>query len=151
MSHKVKVTRQCNLVNFSSLIRLIHNFIRLSLNSGSAQVQILLAACRRFTMARISDNGPGWKKAKRLSSERRTTKTIHHHHDHDHHLHSINWPNFIVWLPLLLEILNNMCITIVCLRQFLATESPLKMMKHAFYFASKAFILKVFKVSKQLD
>ena len=27
-------------------------------------------------------------------------------------LHSIIWPNFIVWLPLLLEILGNMCITI---------------------------------------
>ena len=25
-------------------------------------------------------------------------------------LHSINWPNFVVWLPLLLEILGNMCI-----------------------------------------
>ena len=29
-------------------------------------------------------------------------------------LYSINWPNFIVWLPLLLEILGNMCITIIC-------------------------------------
>ena len=29
-------------------------------------------------------------------------------------LHSINWPNFIVWLPLLFEILGNMCITIAC-------------------------------------
>ena len=29
-------------------------------------------------------------------------------------LHSINWPNLIVWLPLLLEIFDNMCITIVC-------------------------------------
>ena len=28
-------------------------------------------------------------------------------------LHSINCPNFIVWLPLLLEILGNMCITVV--------------------------------------
>ena len=28
--------------------------------------------------------------------------------------HSINWPSFIVWLPLLLEILGNMCITFVC-------------------------------------
>ena len=27
-------------------------------------------------------------------------------------LHSINWPYFIVWLPLLLEVLGNMCITI---------------------------------------
>ena len=27
-------------------------------------------------------------------------------------LHSINWPNFIVWLPLLLEVLGNMCIAI---------------------------------------
>ena len=32
------------------------------------------------------------------------------------------------------------------LRQFLATESPLKMMKSAFYVTSKAlFILKIFK------
>ena len=29
-------------------------------------------------------------------------------------LHSINRPNFIVGLPLLLEMLSNMCITIVC-------------------------------------
>ena len=29
-------------------------------------------------------------------------------------LYSINWPNFIAWLPLLLEILVNMCIAIVC-------------------------------------
>ena len=29
-------------------------------------------------------------------------------------LYSINRPNFIVWLPLLLEILNNMCIVIIC-------------------------------------
>ena len=29
-------------------------------------------------------------------------------------VHSINWPNFTVWLPLLLEILGNVCITIVC-------------------------------------
>ena len=29
-------------------------------------------------------------------------------------LYSINWPNFIVWLPLVLEILGNMCIAIDC-------------------------------------
>ena len=29
-------------------------------------------------------------------------------------LYSINRPNFMVWLPLLLEILGNMCIAIVC-------------------------------------
>ena len=29
-------------------------------------------------------------------------------------LYSINWPNFIAWLPLLLDILGNMCIAIVC-------------------------------------
>ena len=29
-------------------------------------------------------------------------------------LYSINWPNFIAWLPLLPEILGNMCIAIVC-------------------------------------
>ena len=31
-----------------------------------------------------------------------------------HMLYSINWANFIVLLPLPLEILGNMCITIVC-------------------------------------
>ena len=32
------------------------------------------------------------------------------------------------------------------LRQFLVTESPLKMMENAFYFTSKAlFVLKIFK------
>ena len=39
----------------------LHNFIQQSLNSGSAQVQILLTTCRRFVMVRISDNGPDWK------------------------------------------------------------------------------------------
>ena len=29
-------------------------------------------------------------------------------------LYSINWRNFIVWCPLLLEILGNMCIAMVC-------------------------------------
>ena len=29
-------------------------------------------------------------------------------------LYSISWPNFTVWLPLLREILHNMCIAIVC-------------------------------------
>ena len=28
-------------------------------------------------------------------------------------LYSINWPNFIAWLALLLEILGNMCIAII--------------------------------------
>ena len=29
-------------------------------------------------------------------------------------LYSITWPNFIAWLPLLLEILVNMCIANLC-------------------------------------
>ena len=37
------------------------------------------------------------------------------------------------------------------LRQFLVTESPLKMMKNAFYIASKAlFVLKIFKFLSRL-
>ena len=30
-------------------------------------------------------------------------------------LYSINWPNCIIWLPLLFEMLGNMCTAIVCL------------------------------------
>ena len=44
-----------------SRLSLLHDFIQLSWNSGSAQVQTLLAACRRFATAKISDNGPSWK------------------------------------------------------------------------------------------
>ena len=40
---------------------LLHSFIQQSLNLGSAQVQTLLAACRRFAIVRISESGPGWK------------------------------------------------------------------------------------------
>ena len=29
-------------------------------------------------------------------------------------IYSINWQTFIVWLPLLLEILGNLCIVIIC-------------------------------------
>ena len=29
-------------------------------------------------------------------------------------LYSINWQNFIAWLPLLLDILMNICIGIIC-------------------------------------
>ena len=29
-------------------------------------------------------------------------------------LYSIDWPNLILWLPLILEMLVNMCIAIVC-------------------------------------
>ena len=58
-------------------LSLLHNFIQQSLNSGSAQVEILLAVCWRFAMVRSSDNGPGWNN--------HITKTIHHHHHHHHH------------------------------------------------------------------
>ena len=62
----------------------MHNFIQQSLNSGSAQFQILLAACRRFAMVRVS-MAPGGNEAKRHPSVNHTTKTkkqnktIHHH------------------------------------------------------------------------
>ena len=56
----------CNIVNNdyqqdSRAFALLHNFIQQSLNSSFAQVQILLAACRRFEILRISDSSSGWK------------------------------------------------------------------------------------------
>ena len=47
---------------------LLHNFIQISLNSGPVKVQILLTACWRFAMVRISDNGTGCKCHKNNSS-----------------------------------------------------------------------------------
>ena len=42
------------------LLSLPHNFFQQSLNSGSLQFQILLIACQRSVMVRISDS-PDWK------------------------------------------------------------------------------------------
>ena len=41
-------------------LSLLQNFIQQSLNSGSAQVQILVTACQRSAMVRISDNYLDW-------------------------------------------------------------------------------------------
>ena len=49
---------------------------------GTGPYPALLAACRRFAMVRISDNGLSWNKAKYLSSINHTTKTIHYLHHH---------------------------------------------------------------------
>ena len=46
----------------SVVVIILHNFIQPSLNSGSALVQILLTACQRLAMVRISDNGPSRKR-----------------------------------------------------------------------------------------
>ena len=45
------------------VVFILHNFIQQSLNSDSAPVQILLAACRKFEIVRISDNGSVGNKA----------------------------------------------------------------------------------------
>ena len=63
-------------------LSLLHNFIQLSLNSGSVQFQILLAESQGSLTLVSAGN-----KAKRLSSPNHTTKTIHHHHHHHHHPH----------------------------------------------------------------
>ena len=60
-------------------LSLRHNFIQQTLNSGFAQIQILLAACQRLAMMRMSDRSP---LKLRLNFFRRLTipkKTIHHH------------------------------------------------------------------------
>ena len=49
-------------------LSVLHNFTQISLNSGSAQVQTLLATCRTLV--------PAENKAKSLSSVNHTTNTI---------------------------------------------------------------------------
>ena len=66
-------------------LSLLHNFIHHCLNSGSAQVQILLAVHQRFAMVRISDKVLARNKAKCLSSINHTTKTNYHHHHNPRH------------------------------------------------------------------
>ena len=58
---QISATHMKNMWRRGVVVSLLHNFIQLSLNSGSTQVQTLFVACRRFAMVRISDKGPGWK------------------------------------------------------------------------------------------
>ena len=48
-------------IDGSLWLSLIHNFIQQNLHSGSAQGEIILTACWRFGLVRISDNDPSWK------------------------------------------------------------------------------------------
>ena len=57
-------------------------------------------------------------------------------------VYSINWPNFIAWFPLLLEILGNISIVIICCLvcdsiNFEFSHSFL--INHFFYFSSRSF------------
>ena len=67
------ISNENNLNTITTVVQWLslQNFIKQSLNSGSAQAQILLAACRRFGVVGISDNGLGWKY---LLSVNHTTK-----------------------------------------------------------------------------
>ena len=80
-----------------TLLSLLHNFIQVSLNSGSVQAQNLLAVCPRFAMIRISDKSltyfPAGNKAKRLWSVNHTTQTINHHH---HIIITTSWVGFLL-------------------------------------------------------
>ena len=42
------------------LTQLTTQLIRQSMNSDSAQAQILPVACQRSAMVRVSDSSPGW-------------------------------------------------------------------------------------------
>ena len=49
-------------------------------------------------------------------------------------LYSINWPNSIAWLPLLLEILGNMCIAIVSHQTFVLMKTSWRRLEDDFVF-----------------
>ena len=54
-------------------------------------------------------------------------------------LYSCNWPNLIVWLPLLLEILGNMCIAVTCcsVYDFINFENNLSFLIKLFWYINK--------------
>ena len=66
--------------------------------------------------------------------------------------HSIKWSTFTIWLPLLLEILDNMCIVIICfpvydVRNF---ENSLSFLIRACFYMNKKLRTKVLRWNKTL-
>ena len=56
-------------------------------------------------------------------------------------LYSINWPNFIVWLPVLLEILGNIFIVVICFPVYDVVNFEINLsflIKPIFYMAKKS-------------
>ena len=66
----------------------LHNFIQLSLNSGSAQVQILWRIKDSRWWGSLAMLLAG-NKTKHISTVNYAIKTIHHHHHHHHHHHCL--------------------------------------------------------------
>ena len=61
-------------------------------------------------------------------------------------VYSINWPNFLVWLPLLCEILGNMCIASICISCCEAMNFEVNLM-----FLIKLFFLHNQKVMTKIE
>ena len=71
LCHQSDITKSCLPNNASHTqivcfymqycLSLLHNFIELSLKSGSVQVIILFVVCQRSGMVRFFDNGSYWK------------------------------------------------------------------------------------------
>ena len=57
---KMFFEKECVVIERGKKILMRRSVVVIS-TACSAQVQILLTACRRFAMVRISDNGSGWK------------------------------------------------------------------------------------------
>ena len=80
-----------------TLLSLLHNFIQLSMNSGSVQAQSLFVVCPRFVMIRISDKSltyfPAGNKVKRFSLVNHTTPTFNHHR---HIIITTSWVGFLL-------------------------------------------------------
>ena len=55
------MTKESKYAAVKKCLSVINNFFQQILNSSSAQIQILLAACQMFAMVKTSDNGTGWK------------------------------------------------------------------------------------------
>ena len=69
-----------------------------------------------------------------------------------HISHSIKWSTFIIWLPLLLEILDNMCIVIICFPVYDARnfENSLSFFIRACFYMNKKLRTKVLRWNKTL-
>ena len=111
---------------------------------------------------KVSQNGFNFNQTESYVYSKFQSDTLVSHGDLFKRLFYINIYRhcFVLLLLLLLLLLNVITVTktqnfrknrnikgaLSGLRQFLATESPLKMMRNAFYFTSKAlFVIKVFK------
>ena len=121
ISHKIKATRQWNLVSLKTITREIFSVVYIQLSFNVFRYPLNLAYNKNKLYVTLDYWSRDMLNFDFLKRVWKIVPPPYFEYDFSRKLflmlYSINWPDFIIWLPLLLEILGNMSNTQTICRQ----------------------------------